>query len=133
MRSKIDGLEVVGDVDFRGDCPLEGEEHVTFINYLRRTYPDTYGRIVVHPQGEGKRSHRQVRIDKAYGTINKGASDFVFPSTPGIAIELKRKDRTKSEITKEQIDYLRSVKEMGGYACVALGWEAAKEFLERYV
>ena len=47
------GVYVYGDVSFRGKCPKEDQEQVTFFNRLRREYPDTWGKLALHPRNEG--------------------------------------------------------------------------------
>lgn len=131
MKADI-GVPLVGDVDFRGDCPKEGAEHITLVSWVRKHYPDTLGAVLIHPRNEGKRSYQKAARYAVEG-LTKGASDFVIPCTPPICIELKRKDRTLSDITPEQVEYIRTVNRMGGYACVALGWEAAAEFIQECV
>lgn len=128
-----DSIHIEGDLNYRGECPKEGAEHVTFVNWMRAQYPDTYGKLLVHQKGEGKRTHRQVQIDKAYGAITKGCADFLVMCTPPIAIELKRRDHTKSALSGDQIEFLKLVESKGGHACVALGWESAREFFTRCI
>lgn len=120
-------LPVYGDVSYRGVCPPESAEQVTFFNWIRSEFPDTYGRIALHPRNEGKRSYNQTARQKAEGMAD-GAPDIVIGS---FMCELKRRDHTKSAWQKGQLPYLESAKGCGNYVCVALGWESAKEaFLE---
>lgn len=125
-------LRVYGDTAFRGDCPPESAEQITFFNRLRANYPDTYGRIALHPKNEEKRSGRQfaqLARDKAMG-LSLGASDIVIPL--GFCCEMKRQDHTKSKWQPGQIEYLKVVHNAGGFACVALGWEAAWEAFKEW-
>ena len=48
-------LHVAGDVSYRGECPLEDVEHVTFFNQLRIQFPELQA-IAVHPKNEAKRT-----------------------------------------------------------------------------
>ena len=66
-------------------------------------------------------------LERQVGGLNKGASDFVFPCSPALVVELKRKDHTQSRWQDGQIDYLTNCQSLGAYVCVALGWEAALE------
>lgn len=115
-------LKVYGNTDYRGACPKENAEQVTAISEIRRRWPDTWGKMVVHPENEGKRSYGQAAWAKA-GGMTKGASDVIIPI--GFVCEIKRRDHTASSWQKGQIEYLKAVHDAGGYACVALGWEAA--------
>lgn len=120
-------LQVYGDTKYRGECPQESAEQITFFNRLRAEHPDTWGRVALHPKNEEKRSGRQfnqLARDKSMG-LSPGASDIIIPL--GFACEMKRRDHTKSAWQPGQIEYLEFVHNSGGFACVALGWEAAWE------
>ena len=110
--------------EYRGDCPKEADEQATFIKYLRTAYPQTYGAVVVHVENEGKRTYRQAQHAKNQGQ-NKGASDILIPVSHPFVCELKRKDRTKSRASDEQIKYLNAASKMGSFACIAYAYDAA--------
>jgi len=119
-------IPVYGDIKFRGDCPSETVEAVTFFAKIRREYPDTYGLIATHIRNEGKRSFNQVSKQKAEG-MTKGAPDIIIPGNPAFICELKRKDHTKSSWQDGQQEYLLAAKKEGAFVCVALGYESAFE------
>lgn len=118
-------LEVAGDQTFRGDCPSETAELVTFFAVLRREMPE-YGSIAIHPRNEGQRKHWQASREKVEG-MTPGAADIVIPCCPPLVIELKRRDHTKSRWEDGQQEYLAHAQTLGARVCVALGWEAAME------
>ena len=127
-----DWLPCYGDVKYRGDCPLESAEQVTFFNRLRREYPDTYGRIAVHPRNEQQLRGGQFRAlarHKAEG-MTEGASDIIIPGDPAFVCELKRLDHTKCKWQDGQIEYLEATKKCGAFVCVALGHEGAWKAFE---
>lgn len=117
-------LRVYGDQSWRGDCPTESAEQVTFMNRLRTQYADTLGRIAVHVKNEGKRHSWQAARDKAEG-LTKGAADIIIPGRITLLIELKRRDHTKSRFQPGQLEYLQAAHDMGAFVCVALGADAA--------
>lgn len=121
-----DDIRVFGDKSFRGKCPCETVEQVTFFNMLRTGYKDSYGLIAIHPRNEGKRSHYQAARDKAEG-MTPGASDIIIPGNPAFVCELKRQDHTKSRWQDNQIDFLEAAQAAGCFVCVALGYKAAWE------
>ena len=123
MKFDID-IPVYGDTNFRGNCPPESAEQITFFNKMRHQYPDTYGRIAIHPRNEGKRSHQQTTRQKAEG-MTKGASDIIIPGSPSFVCELKRRDHTKSKWEDGQKEYLEVSKDNGSFTCIALGCDAA--------
>ena len=126
-------LKVYGDTSYRGDCPPESAEQITFFAELRRSYPDTYGKLALHPKNEEKRKGKQfnrLAMDKALG-MTPGASDIIIPL--GFACEMKRQDNTKSKWQPGQLEYLKAVHDAGGFACVALGWKGAWEAFEAWL
>lgn len=125
-------LPVYGSLDYRGQCPVESVEQVTVFNYLRRMYPDTFGRIAVHPRNEGKRNHRQTAKQKAEG-MTPGASDVLIPGAPSFVCELKRKDHTKSQWQPNQLEYLKAAQDAGAFVCVAFGCEAFVRALNDWI
>ena len=129
---------VYGDIKFRGKCHLEGVEQASFFSKLRREYPDTYGRIAIHPRNEGLKMAGQfsaVVKHKAEG-MTPGASDVVIPASPAFVCELKRLDHTLSSWQDGQIDYLEAAQKLGSFVCVALGagaaWEAFQDYLKAH-
>ena len=72
---------VYGDMDYRGECPSETLEQVTFFARLRTNWPDSWGRIAVHIRNEGQRTYMQAARQKAEG-MTKGASDVMIPGSP---------------------------------------------------
>jgi len=119
-------LPVYGNMEFRGQCPPESAEQVTFFARLRREYPDSYGLIAIHPRNEGKRHYAQVMTQKSEG-MTPGAADIIIPGRPAFVCELKRCDHTKSAWQDGQVEYLEACRGAGAFACVALGHEAAWE------
>lgn len=119
----IPGIKVYGDQSYRGACPVEDAELVTFFAELRRRHP-ALAAIAIHPENEGKRTHGQAFWSKAKG-LAPGASDIVIPACPPLIIEMKRRDHTKSKWEPGQIEYLQSGQSAGATVAVALGWEAA--------
>lgn len=118
-------LKVFGDTSYRGDCPSETSEQAAFFRIIRRDYPTTWGVIALHPKNEGRRRGAAFRVldkDKALG-MTPGASDIIIPV--GFVCELKRLDHTKSTWQDKQLEYLEAHHMAGGFACVALGHEAA--------
>lgn len=122
-------LPCYGDTSYRGECPTESAEQITFFNRLRREYTDTLGRIAIHPRNEQQLRGGQFRAlsrHKAEG-MTKSASDIIIPGMPAFVCELKRIDRTKSRWQDGQVEYLEVAKECGAFVCVALGADAAWE------
>ena len=122
-------LTVYGDPKYRGYCPVEGAEQVTFFGQIRRHHPHL-APIVFHPRMEGERTKNQADWQKADGSIVKGVSDVIGIGHPMLVLELKRKDKTKSVWQPGQLSFLESSHKRGAFTCLALGWEAAMQALK---
>lgn len=122
-------IPIWGDTDFRGNCPKESAEQMTFFNRVRSEYPDTWGKIATHIRNEGKKTPAQIQREKAEG-LTTGASDIVIG---GFYCELKRLDHTKCKISEDQANYLITLNKLGFYGCIALGHEAAWEAFQCYI
>jgi hypothetical protein len=123
------GVRVFGNVAWRGQCPPEHVEQVTAMGWLRRTYPDTWGALALHPRNEQQLRGGQFRAihkQKAEG-LTKGASDLIIPARVAFVCELKRRDHTKSTWQDGQREYLEAAARCGAFACVALGADGVKE------
>ena len=118
-------IPVFGCTEYRGDCPKEAAEQVSFLSLLKSEFP-ALAKIAVHIRNEGKRTKRQGAQHKLEG-MNTGASDIVIPCCPPMLIELKRRDHTLSSTSKKQLDYLINSQEQGAFACYALGAVGAIE------
>lgn len=128
---RLDGVTVFGDVTFRGKCPKEQAEQVTFFNQIRQAYPDSWGILAYHPRNEGLKIGGQisaVQMHRAEG-MTKGAVDIIIPARVAFVCELKRRDHTQSAWQDGQLAYLQAAERAGAFACVALGWEAAWQAL----
>lgn len=132
---KAGGVLVFGDVAFRGKCPSEQVEQVTFFNRLRQEYPETWGAIALHPRNEGLRKHGQigaVAMHAAEG-MTPGAADIIIPARRAFVCELKRQDHTICAWQDRQEAYLVAAAQAGAFACVALGYKAAWEALQEWL
>ena len=130
MIKQIPGIRIYGNLEYRDkQCPKESSEQITFFNRLRKEYPDTYGRIALHPKNEGELINGQFQAitkDKAMG-MSVGASDIIIPGISTFVCELKRQDHSLSKIHDEEIEYLLAAKKAGAFVCIALGCDAAWE------
>ncbi len=120
------------DSGFRGDCPLESAEQVTFFNKIRREYPDTYGKLAFHVRNEGKKHRNEVAKQKAEG-LTAGVSDIIIAGNPSFICELKRRDKTKSRLPKDEKEYLELSARLGAFVCVCYGWEEAWKAFEDWL
>jgi len=136
MQLKDCPVPIYGDVKFRGKCPQEDVEQVSFFNRLRREYPGSYGLIALHPRNEGLKRGGQFSavIKHAAEGMTKGAADIIVPGAPSFVCELKRADHTLSAWQDGQQAYLAAARDAGSFVCIALGsvaaWAAFSEWLD---
>ena len=130
----IQPFPTYGNQKFRGECPLESMEQITFFNRLRREYPETWGALALHPRNEQQLRGGQFRgiiKQKAEG-MTPGASDVIIPARVSFVCEIKRADHTKSRWQDGQVEYLTAAQNAGAFACVALGhagaWDAFEDW-----
>ena len=128
-------LQTYGDTSYRGDCPLEDAELMTFFNQLRIKYPDI-AKVATHPDNEGLilgAAHNAHIKQKAKGAIRNGAADIIICGCPTFVCEMKRQDHTKSKWQDGQLDFLQTSQKLGAFVCVALGYEAALQALNDWL
>lgn len=120
-------FRIYGDTGFRGKCPSETQEQVTFFARVRRLFPDSYGLIAVHPRNEGLlvRGQFSAVAKRSAEGMTKGAADIIIPGAPAFVCELKRLDHTQSKWQEGQVEYLAAASKAGCFVCIALGVDAA--------
>lgn len=123
-------IPVFGDLTFRGKCPLETPEQISFLSLLRAEFPEL-AEIATHIRNEGQRSKYQAHKQKQEG-MKTGASDIIIPCCPPILIELKQRNHVNSSTTDKQIKYLVKAQEQGAFACFALGAVGAIEAVRKW-
>ena len=127
-------LKTYGCMDFRGDCPREDAELMTFFNELNRLHPQL-ALVAIHPDNEGlvlgSGHHHHIK-QKAKGAIRNGAADIIIVGNPTFVCEMKRQDHTKSQWQNGQLEFLEASKKNGAFVCVALGYVAALLAVEEW-
>ena len=121
-------IQLFGDSSYRGECPSEMAEQVSFLALLKIELPQLW-EVAVHIENEGKRSDGERKKQQGMKT---GASDIVIPCSPPILIEIKRQDHTLCSISGKQIKYLVLSQRLGAFACVALGASGAMEAVRQW-
>lgn len=124
------GIKVFGDVNYRGPCPLETPEQISFFALLDSLHPDL-GAVAVHIENEGRRS-KFLGAKKKINGLKKGACDIFIPCDPPILIELKRRDPSKSSPSADQIKYMINARAVGASVCIALGAAGAIDAVNYY-
>lgn len=115
------------DSGYRGECPSERVEQINVMGWLEKNHPDRWP-LIWHTPNEIKASPQHMAMRKKMG-VKSGIADVIdFGAVRG-AFELKREDRTKSSVSKEQRDHLEAVYASGGFAAIVYGYS---QFLLAY-
>lgn len=118
-------IQIVGDLGWRGECPLEDNDLITTMEWIKREYPAF---TPFHAKNEKKRRGKQfaeLKKERMKSAIVTGWSDVCVPGFPTLFIEIKRRDHTQSEIFADQVDFLVKQQNIDCWCFVALGWQAA--------
>ena len=113
------------------DTRKEDSHQVDCVAWLRHHYPHI---LFWHTVNEGQKTITSALRDEQAG-LRKGVSDFIIliginSRYPFAAIELKRTNKSgkgkASPVSAEQRVFLRDVRQRGGFAAVAYGFEQFK-------
>lgn len=111
---------------------VEDWHQVVSVGWVKYNHPEL---LFWHTVNEGKKTITAAIRDEQAGLL-KGVSDFsiVLPNGMFAAIELKRTNKSgkgkASPVSGEQKAFLRSVRDRGGFAAVAYGFEQFKIAVE---
>lgn len=125
---QLDSGVYVFDSCYRGACPLEETDQMEYGLWMQYRFPDALWFHV--PNETGTKSGIQFVLKRQKMGVRKGVSDNVI-LTHGInhkcaMIELKRRDKAKSKVSKEQIAILEMAIREGHFAAIAYGAEQLK-------
>jgi hypothetical protein len=110
------------DSGYRGECSTEMVEQINVMGWLEKNHPDRWP-LIFHYPAETKAKAQYMAIRRKCG-VKAGISDIIdFGEIRG-AFELKRQDRTKSSVSKEQRAFLESVDVSGGFAAIVFGYSS---------
>lgn len=119
----------VFDSGYRGDCSKEETDQIGYGLWMQHRFPDVLWFHV--PNETGTRSGPQFVEKRRRMGVRSGVSDNVI-LTHGInhkcgLIELKRRDKTKSKVSKSQTDVLEEAIAEGHFGAIAYGLEEIKK------
>lgn len=119
----------VFDSGYRGDCPKEETDQISYGLWMQHHFPDVLWFHV--PNETGTRSGPQFIEKRRRMGVRSGVSDNVI-LTRGInhkcgLIELKRRDKTKSKVSKSQNQVLEEAIAEGHFGAIAYGLEGIKK------
>lgn len=128
MKQLKNGIWVF-DSGYRGDCPKEETDQISYGLWMQHRFPDVLWFHV--PNETGTRSGPQFVEKRRRMGVRSGVSDNVI-LTRGInhkcaLIELKRRDKTKSKVSKSQTDVLEEAIVEGHFGAIAYGLDEIKK------
>lgn len=119
----------VFDSGYRGECNSEETEQMTYGLWMDYHFPDV---IWFHvPNETGTKSGAQFVIKRKKMGVKSGVSDVIILSNGAAhscaVMELKKEDRTKSQVSKCQRKFLEVAHKEGKFAAIAYGAEQLKK------
>lgn len=109
------------DSGYRGECCSEMVEQINSMGWLEKHHPDRWP-LIFHYPAEAKAKPQYMSIRRKLG-VKAGIADIIdFGSVRG-AFELKRRDKTKSKVSKEQLAFLEAVDASGGFSAICYSFE----------
>jgi len=119
------------DSGHRGDCRLERAEQIDSMSWLRVHYPERWP-LIFHVPNETRGNGNHLLTREKEG-VKPGVSDIIDLAPVRGAFEMKRRDKSKCRVTKEQCDFLNAVDASGGFAAICYGFEEFKVAYEEYL
>lgn len=114
----------VYDSNYRGECRTERCEQIDSISWLSFNYPERF-QLIFHCPGEtkAKAQHMQMRAKEG---VKAGPPDIIDLGVVVGLFEMKRLDRTKSKVSKEQKAFLQAGADAGHFVAICYGFEQFK-------
>lgn len=119
------------DSNYRGECPSEDVEQINSAGWLEKNHPCDW-EVAFHVPNEIKASPQYMAKRRKKG-VKPGPSDWIIAKNPVGAFEMKRLDKTKSRVSKDQTVFLSGVAASGGFAAICYGAEQFKLAYADYI
>lgn len=112
------------DSNYRGECRQEWLEQIDCMSWLQFNHPDRWP-LCFHVANEIKASPQYMQKRQKMG-VKSGVSDIIDFGRIRGAFELKRLDKSKCKISKDQQEFLQAVDDSGGFAAIVYGFSEFK-------
>ncbi|MNO56548.1 VRR-NUC domain protein [compost metagenome] len=119
------------DSGYRGDCRVETIEQIDCASWLQFNYPERWP-LIWHTPNESKATASYMQKRQKMG-VKSGVSDIIDFGLVRGAFELKRLDKSKCKVSKEQREFLQAVADSGGFAAVVYGFQEFKRAYADYL
>ncbi len=117
----------VYDSGYRGECRREEYEQIDCASWLQYNHPERWP-MCFHVANEIKANAQYMQKRQKMG-VKSGVSDIIDFGLIRGAFELKRLDKSKCSVSKEQRTFLQAVADSGGFAAIVYGFS---EFQKAY-
>lgn len=112
------------DSGYRGDCRSERCEQIDSISWLAFNYPERFP-LIFHCPGETKANPQHMQMRAKEG-VKAGPPDIIDLGGIVGLFEMKRLDRTKSKLSKDQKSFLQTSDDAGHFVAICYGFEQFK-------
>lgn len=119
------------DSGHRGECRVETLEQIDCASWLQFNHPDRWP-LIWHTPNEQKATANYMQKRQKMG-VKPGVSDIIDFGVVRGAFELKRMDKSKCSVSKEQREFLTAVDESGGFAAIVYGFQEFKRAYADYL
>lgn len=112
------------DSNYRGDCRTERCEQIDSISWLAFNYPERFP-LIFHCPNETKAKAQYMQMRAKEG-VKAGPPDIIDLGVVVGLFEMKRLDRTKSKVSKEQKTFLQAGADAGHFVAICYGFSEFK-------
>lgn len=119
------------DSGYRGDCRVETIEQIDCASWLQYNYPERWP-LIWHTPNETKATASYMQKRQKMG-VKSGVSDIIDFGLVRGAFELKRLDKSKCKVGKDQREFLEAVDASGGFAAIVYGFSEFKKAYADYL
>jgi hypothetical protein len=119
------------DSGYRGDCRLEAIEQIDCAGWLQFNHPERWP-LIWHTPNEAKATASYMQKRQKMG-VKSGVSDIIDFGLIRGAFELKRLDKSKCSVSKDQKEFLQAVDLSGGFAAICYGFQEFKKAYSDYL
>lgn len=112
------------DSNYRGECRQEWAEQIDCMGWLEFNHPDRWS-LIWHTPNEVKASPQYMQKRQKMG-VKPGVGDIIDFGRIRGAFELKRLDKSKCKVSKDQREFLQAVDDSGGFAAIVYGFSEFK-------
>lgn len=115
----------VYDSGHRGPCRAERCEQIDAMSWLAKHYPDRWP-LIWHTPNETRANAQHMQMRAKEG-VKPGIPDIIDMSGPVCGLfEMKRRDRTESRPSADQLKVLHAGADAGHFACICYGFDQFK-------